>query len=118
MVRTLAAEAMCGRPPVFGPVSLEVVVVQIPPDSWSKRRRANTRWVTGKPDLDNVLKLIGDSLNRLVWHDDAQIAKLALERRYELDQAERVEIKICELVNEQPATVAVETAPLFAGAAA
>ncbi len=114
MVRTLAAEAMQGRPPVFGPIALEIVIVQIPPESWSKRRRANTRWITGKPDCDNVIKLIGDSLNRLVWHDDSQVAEIAFKRVYALDQAERAEIKIRELVADQPNAALAESAPLFA----
>lgn len=118
MVRTIAAQAMGGRPPIYGPVSLAVVEVQNPPASWSKRKQARTKWVTGKPDIDNVTKLIGDSLNRIVFHDDSQVCCLSYLRRYALDEAERVEIVVHELVSEEPSTERLEMAPLFAGAAA
>lgn len=37
---------------------------------------------TGKPDLDNVVKLIADALNGLAWRDDAQIVSLHAMRVY------------------------------------
>jgi Holliday junction resolvase RusA-like endonuclease len=41
---------------------------------------------TGRPDLDNIAKLITDSLNGFAWRDDAQIALLRVERQWSDDQ--------------------------------
>lgn len=97
MVRQIAAQAMAGRMPLEGPVKLEITAFMHPAESWSKKRRASARWVTGKPDCDNVVKLVGDSFNNIVWGDDAQVASLSMERRYSLTEVERVEVAVWEL---------------------
>lgn len=35
-----------------------------------------------KPDLDNLIKAIFDSLNKVVWNDDAQIISLSCKKEY------------------------------------
>lgn len=73
-----------GVAPLDGPLSLTVHVrVQIP-QSWSekKRRAALGCHTTSKPDLDNIVKLIGDSLNGIAWADDKQVAAVWMTRRY------------------------------------
>jgi Holliday junction resolvase RusA-like endonuclease len=37
---------------------------------------------TKRPDGDNIIKIILDSLNNLAFHDDAQICKINFEKRY------------------------------------
>jgi len=37
---------------------------------------------TGKPDADNLLKLLCDALNCQLWHDDAQVVDVRIGRRY------------------------------------
>lgn len=52
-----------------------------------------------KPDLDNVLKLIGDALNGCMWRDDAQIVTVHVARVWgERDRA---------VVTAEPLVVAV-----------
>lgn len=82
MVRDFAAKAMDGGPLLDGPLELIVTVNLEKPTSWSKRKCAETKFPTGKPDLDNVAKLIGDALNGIVWRDDSQIAALHIARRF------------------------------------
>lgn len=57
--------------------------------SWPKKRQAAAREgrirPTGKPDVDNVLKLIFDAGNKLLWLDDAQVSSLVIERIYSAD---------------------------------
>ena len=39
---------------------------------------------TAKPDADNLAKAVMDALTNLggIWHDDAQVAQLTVEKRY------------------------------------
>lgn len=45
-----------------------------------------------KPDSDNIAKIICDSLNKVAYKDDSQIAFLKVEKYY--DEQERVEVTI------------------------
>jgi Holliday junction resolvase RusA-like endonuclease len=84
--RLAAQLAMDGRPPIEGPVRLELLAELPTPVSWSKRKQA--RAITGdvlpigRPDLDNYLKAGLDSLNEIVLRDDSQIVEFAARKRY------------------------------------
>lgn len=96
MVRTMAAQAMDGAAVLDGALHLTIVVNLNRPASWSKRKRAENPIPTGKPDLDNVAKLLGDSLNGIVWRDDSQIASLHIGRRF-VEGPEQTEIYVTQL---------------------
>lgn len=49
---------------------------------------------TKKPDIDNIVKIILDSMNKFAFKDDNQITKLYVEKKY--DKEEKVYIKIEE----------------------
>ena len=49
---------------------------------------------TKKPDIDNIVKSILDSMNKFAFKDDNQITKLEVEKKY--SEKERVYIKIEE----------------------
>jgi Holliday junction resolvase RusA-like endonuclease len=73
------AEALTVRPaiPLDGPLSLTVKVYRSIPKSFSKKKteaakRGEIRPIT-KPDLDNVLKGVKDSLKSVIWRDDSQV---------------------------------------------
>src|SRR6185436_10100771 len=78
MVRHYASEAMERKPPIQGPVRLEISISLNTPKSWSKKKREQAYFVTGRPDLDNCGKLISDALNNIVYADDSQISDLAI----------------------------------------
>lgn len=90
-------QVMRRRPLMKGPIGLEVRVWQQPPVSWSKKKRERAVWITGKPDCDNVLKLIGDALNKVAWGDDSQIAHVVFSRCYSLTNNEHIDINIFPL---------------------
>lgn len=92
IVAHFASQAMYGHKPIVGPVEARVSVVMSPPASWSKRRREAARFVTGKPDCDNMQKLIFDACNGIVYGDDSQIAFITFERRYSLTEAEAARV--------------------------
>lgn len=82
VVRQLAAAA---RPPLFeGPVRVTVIATIEPPRSWSKRKTAAHlgRPHCQRPDADNLAKAVTDALNRIVWHDDAQIWSLTVRKEW------------------------------------
>jgi Holliday junction resolvase RusA-like endonuclease len=78
----LAADMAGLGGPLDGPVVLEVDIVQTMPESWSKAKRAASLVPIGKPDVDNVVKAVGDGCNGILWHDDKQIAKVVACRRW------------------------------------
>jgi Holliday junction resolvase RusA-like endonuclease len=89
-----------GWEPLTCPVSLHFAVYLTIPKSASKKRQVlmanGVILPTKKPDLDNVLKIIGDALNGLAYKDDSQIVNLILPwKRY--DPRPRLEISICEI---------------------
>ena len=81
---------------IDGPVSLTVDCLFEPPRSWSKKRRQEAIEGAcnhiGKPDADNVAKLVGDALNGIAYKDDSQVAELIVRKAY--DAENRIEIKI------------------------
>ena len=48
---------------------------------------------TKKPDIDNIVKVILDSLNKLAFNDDNQITKLEVEKRYSKEEKVHVIIE-------------------------
>lgn len=49
---------------------------------------------TKKPDIDNIVKAILDSMNKFAFKDDNQITKLEVEKKYALE--DKIYIKIEE----------------------
>lgn len=98
--KTVTAEAfvrccaalVCPMVPMECPVSLDIRITRSIPKSWpSKKRQAALRGrlhATGKPDLDNVVKLVGDALNGIIWRDDSQITSVTCSRHFgEVEQS-------------------------------
>ena len=83
-MRHCAIEAV-GQPVLEGPLALVMAITVAVPASWSKRKRADalagiTR-PTGKPDVDNSLKLC-DALNGIIWRDDSQLVDVRVVKSY------------------------------------
>lgn len=84
VVRSLASDAMRGRPLFDGPISLKVTAVYTWPTTATKKRRAapDGAWKTTKPDGTNIQKLPEDAMNGIVWTDDARIAEWSGSKVY------------------------------------
>ncbi len=84
-VKACAVE-QAGQPVLEGPLSLTLTIGVTIPRSWSKRRQADAASgalrPTGKPDADNVLKLLSDALNKIIWRDDSQLTDILLAKVY------------------------------------
>lgn len=82
-----AREAWQREPwPAGKPLKCAIVAVFPVPASWSKKKAAQALggalMPTGKPDLDNVAKIVGDGLNAIVWADDSQVVEWTIAKRY------------------------------------
>jgi Holliday junction resolvase RusA-like endonuclease len=82
--------------PLFeGPLSLDVTFFMTIPKL--KRKRGLTCYHATTPDLDNLCKLLLDSITQtsVVWTDDKQVSQILAIKRY--DAKPRVEFTISEL---------------------
>lgn len=70
--------------PIRSPIALIIYIEIEPPKSWSKRKREQAIHtpITNRPDLDNYVKAIQDSMNGIIYLDDKQIYKLYAVKRY------------------------------------
>ncbi len=109
-VKTIAAAAMQGQPPLAGPVSMDVRAVYLIPESWSRKRKAAAYWKASKPDADNVAKILKDSMSAIVFGDDAQVAHLNVVKIYGPVAFVRVAVEALEGVECQSSTDRPESA--------
>ena len=82
--------------PLEGQISMDVTFFMSIAKSTS-RKRANAmigKPHSSKPDLDNLLKLLCDALNGIVFKDDSQIWNLTSEKQYH--SYPRIEVSIEE----------------------
>lgn len=73
-------------PPLAEPIHLDLVARMPVPASWAKKKKvlAETDHIlhVSKPDIDNILKLIKDCANDLLYCDDAQIVSVTACKQY------------------------------------
>src|SRR5690606_36989616 len=85
------------KKPLEGALWVEVIFHMQIPESWSNKRRNESvgEYHTKKPDADNLVKGVFDSLNKLVWQDDNQVAEMVVRKVY--SENPRVEIFVKEV---------------------
>ena len=88
--------------PFEGRVSVKIVAYfKIPKNTPKKSEElmhSGSISPTKKPDIDNIVKIVLDGLNKMAFVDDNQITKLEVEKKYIEDKfdKEKVYIKIEE----------------------
>lgn len=82
LVKLAAHTAMNGQPPLDGAIDLKIRAVYRVPTSWPKKKAAEAKWRTSKPDADNIAKLVSDACNEIVFGDDAQVVDLRVQKLY------------------------------------
>jgi Holliday junction resolvase RusA-like endonuclease len=79
------------------PLALSAEICFAPPESASKKKKlemiSGAIRPTKRPDADNVLKAIADSLNGLAYHDDAQVVEMQATKVYDAVEGVRVTIR-------------------------
>lgn len=86
--------------PMSGPVHAIIRFYYEIPASWSKTQKDQARnghkSPVVKPDLDNCVKGIYDSLNKVAWNDDNQVVSTVATKCY--SDNPRIEIQIFEVI--------------------
>ena len=82
-----------------GAIYVEVRSYHATPRSWSQKRskQALGKYVTTKPDCDNICKLYLDILNGIAYADDKQVCSLFFEKKY--SENPRIEIDVKKIEN-------------------
>jgi Holliday junction resolvase RusA-like endonuclease len=90
----------CEQTPVFEkdiPLQMSLTIGVAIPKSYPKKKHALCRdrvlAPTGKPDIDNVIKSVADSLNGEAFADDSQLVRIYAERFYSEEPFVEVEIR-------------------------
>lgn len=82
-----------------GEIEAKIVAMYPIPKSMTKKNRQLVEegklHPTKKPDLDNVAKIILDSLNKIAFDDDSQVIRLIVEKHFSNEP--RVEVTLREL---------------------
>lgn len=82
----LVASLCPATEPMTGPLHLSIKFMLPIPKSWSKakQRAAESGEImpTSRPDIDNYVKAIMDSLNGIAYADDSQIVSLNAQKVY------------------------------------
>lgn len=70
-------QCMGDAPPMDGPVCLRIMAVfPLSQGRYLKRSKRPRAWYLGAKDLSNVVKVIEDAANGILWGDDRQITAL------------------------------------------
>lgn len=84
-VKTLFQLAMFSKPMLEGAVKVTITAFF--------KSKKKTGWHTSRPDLDNIVKAILDSMNGIVVEDDSAVAQIVAFKKYD-EGEERVEVQI------------------------
>lgn len=80
-IMTAARLAMGCSQPAVGPVRVLATVYVAVPKSYSRAKRVECmnaeNYPTGRPDIDNTIKILMDACNGIVWVDDSQVVEVA-----------------------------------------
>lgn len=93
LVKLAARQA--GAVSIAGPVSVMIRAYFVPPQSWSKKRRAAALAgyeAPGRFDIDNISKAVLDGLNGVAFGDDKQIVTLLAGKAF--DEVARCEVQV------------------------
>lgn len=70
--------------PTEGSVIVHINFTLSMPKSWSQKKRSTFKSLphTSRPDLDNLIKLVTDSANEILYLDDSQIVELRARKHW------------------------------------
>ena len=93
-----ASQVMGADQPFDGAVHLAVRVESTHPIKWGAAKKARIKWRISVPDADNILKLIADAMQGVVYLNDSQIAHAEVQKMYGVKDC--VTVSVTRLENE------------------
>ena len=89
---------------LIGPLELTVTFWTLQPTGKRVKDASRVRpdlllqrlYPCARPDTDNLVKLVLDALNRVIWRDDAQVCAIRADKRY-TTTAPRTEVQVREM---------------------
>ncbi|MEG0667829.1 MAG: RusA family crossover junction endodeoxyribonuclease [Clostridium sp.] len=86
---------------IDGPIRATIKCFMEIPKSYSKKKikaiEEDKLFPTKKPDVDNIAKIVLDSLNGIAYKDDAQVVELVVLKKFTTEK-ERVELELESLI--------------------
>ncbi len=67
------------------------------PKSWTRAKKADAmkgKLTPGKPDIDNILKVVLDGLNGIAYEDDKQVVLVQCRKTYSTDLAPGIGVHV------------------------
>ena len=96
LIKTCFTQKYPEHVPVKIPVRMKIQAYFAVPESWSKKKKLlayiGKILRPGKPDWDNVGKIVSDALNQIAYVDDSQVYDCQVIKAY--DAVPRVEVEI------------------------
>jgi len=94
--QTFLQQAIKHKPakPLSGPIKVTIRFFKLKPKSLPKRVVHNVK----KPDVDNLIKLVLDTMNSIFFQDDSQIVELVSSKQY--GQTPRTEVTLTAIEEE------------------
>lgn len=96
LVAKIASVKMAGKKLLLTPVSMKIIACFKIPESWSKKKQKLAQegkiLPAKKPDIDNCLKAVNDSLNGIVWKDDCQVVECFMKKIFSMEPGVQVTI--------------------------
>lgn len=87
-----------GKLPFFeGPLELDITFVFDYPANWSRAKKDSTKIHSIKPDLDNLVKMICDVCQDVLYKDDSRISKINAIKIYDDGKGTRTEFTLREI---------------------
>lgn len=77
IIQLMAQKQAGNQPRLAGPIQADVLFVISKP-----KKPKDKNYHVVRPDLDNLLKLVLDALNGILWNDDSQIVQICASKRY------------------------------------
>lgn len=104
-----AKSAMASHKPFKGPVKMRLSFMFEWPASYPKKRKqmCHGNMKDTKPDLDNLVKLVKDALNGIVYDDDSQVCEITATKFF--SQQEACTRVVVEPLFEQPHELSADT---------
>jgi len=94
-----------GGKKLSGPVFLDIIFhLKRPKSHYGTGKNSETlkknapKFHVSKPDVDNLVKFVMDSLNKVTWYDDSQVFQVIGRKEY--SETEETVLKIIEVEND------------------